>query len=380
MRTAAAIVLAPWLVLALALALALTRERAASASEARRAVIDANAALSREPALREAARAALETATAANDDPEAVAEAYFLLGQIDEGDEAFARAAGDDRATMAAAPDSTWAWKASERLAWLTARSEGDFAPLARLERVRRDPAVAGDPSAIEALEREANSFPAGMVRVEARMLVVEAWLGRLRRPDAAIVELRKVTGDPATDPLTARFAEHAIVETLIAEGHLDEASAEARANAGQLDPRYVAWTRRLVRRRTLRNAAVAEIAVFAAFAASALVRARRRKRVGDAARALGGFTPVALAFGAYVAGVGGFLASQYESGNVAPFLLLGMGAPPFVLLARAWAAVGSTRAPARLGRALLCGASVIAAAFVLLYAVNPAYLEGFGL
>jgi len=239
---------------------------------------------------------------------------------------------------------------------------------------------VAGDPSAIEALEREANTFPAGMVRVEARMLVVEAWLGRLRRPGAAIVELRKVTGDPATDPLTARFAEHAIVETLISEGHLDDAAAEARSNAGQLDPRYVAWTRRLVRRRTLRNAAVAEIAVFAAFAASALVRARRRKRVGDAARALGGFTPVALAF-ERTSRASGVFGVAIRVGQRGPF-------PVCSALERrrscSWRGPGrwSVRRALRrdLGERCFCGASVIAAAFVVLYAVNPAYLEGFGL
>jgi hypothetical protein len=129
-----------------------------------------------------------------------------------------------------------------------------------------------------------------------------------------------------------------------------------------------------------LRNAAIVELAVFAAWVLGALTRAQRRRVLRDAAPALRKLTPVALAFAAYIAGIGGLLASQYESGNAGPFLLLGAGALPLVLVARAWAAVGSTRPAARIARALLCGVSVIATAFVLLDTANPTYLEGFGL
>jgi hypothetical protein len=88
----------------------------------------------------------------------------------------------------------------------------------------------------------------------------------------------------------------------------------------------------------------------------------------------------VAILFAVYVACAGGWLASAYESGNGAPFFLFGAAAFPLVLLARAWGAVGSTTAPARVLRAGVCATSVLAAAFVLLYAINPTYLEGFGL
>ena len=58
------------------------------------------------------------------------------------------------------------------------ARQLRDQLLAARLDRIRQDPAVANDPSAIEALARDADTFPAGTVRVDARMLVAEAWLG----------------------------------------------------------------------------------------------------------------------------------------------------------------------------------------------------------
>jgi hypothetical protein len=89
---------------------------------------------------------------------------------------------------------------------------------------------------------------------------------------------------------------------------------------------------------------------------------------------------PLAFAFAAYLAAVGGLLASRYEAGNAAPFLALGAAVIPIVLLARAWAAVGSLRVPARIGRALLSATTVFAAALAVLEAINPAYLDGFGL
>jgi hypothetical protein len=370
-----------WLAVALVVAwVLLALGRSAGASEARTAVEQANAALSVEPPRRDEARAALVRATTAADDPTAVAEAYFLLAKLDEDDLAFARAIEDDRAAMSAAPNTRWAVRASDRIDWLRARSEGDFAPLARVERVRRDPSAAADPAAIEALARDLESFPPGTVRVEARMLVAEAWLGRMHRPDAAIAQLRRVTDDPKADPLTGRLAERELVDALVATGRLDEAAAEARAHAARLDPRFVRQVQRLIVRRAVRWVARVVLAAFALLALVGLVRAARRGVLGEAARALRALGPVALLFVAFVAVAGGVLASNYESGNASPFLWLGAAVLPLVLLARAWSAVGSQRAAARAARATLCGASVVAAAFVLLDTLDPQYLAGFGL
>ncbi len=318
-------------------------------------------------------------ADAAADDPDAVAESLFRLAAADEDGGDFARAIVHDRASVAAAPGSEWARLASERIEWMRSRSEGDFAPLVRLERVRRDPARAADPAAIDALAEDARSFPPGQVRVEAEMLVARAWLERMRVDDA-IVELRQVRDDPEADPLTARLAAREIVDALGGQGRVDDAAAEAHAHANRLDPRFVTRTQRLVRRRTMRRAALVELGVFVSVATAALVRALLRGTLAGAVRAVRGLGPEARGFAAYLACVGGGLASQYESGRAAPFVLLGLGVLPLVLLARAWGAVGSTNVTARIGRAILCAASVLATAFVLLDATHPAYLEGFGL
>jgi hypothetical protein len=332
------------------------------------------------PTGREEARARLERTASAAGDREAIAEALFGLGELDEEDGAFDRAVAHDRACAAAAPDTRWAVRANDRIEWIRARSEGGFAPLARLERVRRDPALADDPAALDALAREAESFPPGLVRVEARMLVAEAWLGRMGRPRDAMVELRRVADDPRAGPVTAALAERELVGALAAGGAIAEAAAEARAHASLLDPRFVRDITRLLRRQWIRWGAIVVLAGFAWLAALALEGARRRRALGEVLAALRGVAPVALSFVAFVGLAGGLLASRYESGNAAPFLLLAAGTLPLVFVARAWSAAGSNRAPARLARALFCGATVLAAAFILLDAAGPDYLEGFGL
>jgi hypothetical protein len=352
----------------------------ARAGEARSALDRANAALASNPPRPEQARLELLRATATDEDPPAAAEAFFLLGQLDEGRGRFAEALEDDRAAAAAAPNTRWALRASDRADWLRARSEGGYAPLARLEAVRRDASAASDPAAIDALAHDLESFPPGQVRVEARMLVAEAWIGRMHRPDDAIGQLRQVTDDPKADPLTGRLAERQLVDALVATGRAREAAAEARAHASRLDPRFVKQVERLVLRGQVRIAAVATLGAFLALAASGLVRAARRRELGAAGRGVRAIAPVAVLFVAFVAVAGGVLASNYESGNASPFLWLGAAVLPLVLVARAWSSVGSPRAAARIARATLCGGAVVAAAFVLLDALDPQYLSGFGL
>jgi hypothetical protein len=318
-------------------------------------------------------------ATAATEG-EAIAEAHFEKGKLDEDAAAFAQALSEYGAAIAAAPNTRWALRASDRIDWLRARSEGDFAPLAALERVRHNPELAADPASIEALAGQAEAFPPGTVRVEARMLVAEAWLGRMHRPDAAIAQLRAVSGDPAADPLTARLAERELVDVLVASGRIDEAAAEARSHATRLDARFVRQVSRLLVRRTLRHAALGVLAGFAVLAGLGVARAARARTLGHAGRELRKLAPVAALFVAFVALGGGALASNYESGNASPFLLLGAAVLPLVLIARAWSAVGSASRAARVARSLLCAASVLAAAFLLLDTVDPQYLAGFGL
>jgi len=358
----------------------LVRAGSATASVAADALKDANAALSASPPLRDGARAALLRATVANDDARSVGEAYVLLGQLDEDEGAFARAIEDDQGAQTAAPNTRWSLRARDRIDWIRARSEDGFRPLVRLESVRRDPGASSDPAAIDALARDLESFPPGLVRVEARMVVADAWLGRMHRPDDAIAQLRLVVADPKTDVLTGRLAEREVVDALADEGRLDEAVAEAHSHRTKLDARFVRQVEHLIVRRRIRMGSEGVLAAFGLLALVALGRAAVAGKIGAAGRALKDLAPVALPFVAFLAIAGGWIATKYESGNSTPFYLLGAAVLPLVLLARAWSAVGSPSPAARMARSLLCAATVAAAAFTLLDRLDPRYLEGFGL
>lgn len=363
-----------------ALAVLLAAGGIARAGESRRNVDAANAALLAEPPRRDEGRVALLAAITAADEPEAVAEAEFLLGRLDEEDGNYPQALLDDRASIDAARESRWAVRASDRIDWLRARSENGFGPLRRLESVRHDPALSSDPATLESLAHEADGFPPGMVRVEARLLVADAWLGRLHRTDDAIAILRLVAAETKIDPLTARMAERELVDALVSEGKIDEAIAEVTARPSRFDPKFVRQVKRLRTRRTVTRVATGVLVLFVGFALTALVRAGRRNALGEAWSAVKALMPTALLFIGFVALAGGFLASKYEAGNAQPFLILGAAVLPLVLLARVWSVVGSQSKAARLARSLLCGATVVSAAFVLLETVNPQYLDGFGL
>jgi hypothetical protein len=333
-----------------------------------------------DPARGSRERAPWVRALEAAADRETTAEAHFRLGEIDEDEGAFARALDEDRACLAASPRGPWADRAAERIAWLEARDEGDFEPLARLERVRRDPSKSADPHEIEALAGDAEQFPPGRVRLEARLLVAEAWLGRLHRPEAAIPELRVVVSDSAADPVTARFAERELVDALVAVGLIAEARAEADRHRDRLEARFVTRVDRLARRVWLRAAAAAAVAVFLALAGASLLGASRRGRLGGARRPLRALAIPAAIFALDVGCVGALLAQREEGTSGRPFLLFAAAVLPLLLVARAWSAVGSNHLGARAGRAALCAATALAAAFLVLDASDPAFLEGFGL
>jgi hypothetical protein len=318
--------------------------------------------------------------SAADADPDAAAEAHFRLGEIDENEGAFARALDEDRACVAASPGGVWANRAAERVAWLEARAEGNFEPLARLERVRRDPSKSADPAEIEALGADAERFPPGRVRLEARLLVAEAWLGRMRRPEAAIGELGAVASDPAADAITARFAERELVDALVAVGRIGEARAEADRHRDRLDARFVTHVERLARRVWLRAASVAAVFVFLGLAGASLLGASRRGGLGGARGPLRALAVPAAVFALDVGCAGALLARGEEGGSGKPFVLFAAAVLPLLLLARAWSAVGSSRGTARAGRAALCAATALATAFLVLDATDPMFLEGFGL
>jgi len=349
--------------------------RAASADGGPEELAAGLAARDANPPDLDGARAHFESAAAGSDD-RAAAEALYLLAEMDDQRQDFARALARYRASAARFPSSRYTPRANNRANELRTHAEGDFAPLVRLETVRRSPALANDAAAIDSLVRDAATFPPGKVRVEARMLAAEAYLGRLGRRDDALPLFRLVVDDPKADVLTSRAAASELVRAYVAKDDLSSALAFTRRYARLLEPTAERNITRLIRRRPLRIVAVTDLVALAGFATFAAVR-RGRERVFRAVRRL---APMALAFSLFATGAAGYLASRYEQSSPYPFAAMFPLTFAIVMLGRAWSAGGSPAPPARVVRALMGFAGIFAAAFLLLDHMDPIYLQGFGL
>jgi tetratricopeptide (TPR) repeat protein len=289
----------------------------------------------------------------------------------------FAEALAAYRAAIQRDPSNRHASQAERRADFLAAHSEGGFAPLQRLEAVRRDPHTLDRADEVAALARDAASFPDGPVRVEARVLAADAF-ARLGRSDEARALLRAVLTDRATDPLTARHAARALVRSLTDSGDFEGAIAATRVFPVDRDVVLAAEAR--VRRAHAHTASIVVLAASALLAAIAIGRAARRGHIAAVGRALRAAAPLTAVFAAYVAIAGGAIAVRYEGGDPTPFHAIGVVLLPVALLARAWGAAGSPLWPARALRAILAASSAVAASFLALEKVASMYLKDFGL
>ncbi len=278
-------------------------------------------------------------------------------------------------------PGSSRAPRAEARAAMLRAHAEGDFVPYAMLERIRRDPALSSDPRAIDELVRSAETFPPGVVRVEVWALAAEAYAHRFGRPQEADALLRRIlAADPRAERVIAQKAARDLVTLCLARGDLAGAKSAVLLAGARADARLGSDVRRAVRRRDLHRVSIAILVVMIVQALRAWLVAVRRGAGARVRSGLASMWKLALGYAAYVALGGAALASGYEAETSKPFLLFGVVLVPVVLLARAWGSAGSQTHAARAGRATLCAAGVLGAAFLLLEGIDVALLEGFGL
>jgi hypothetical protein len=333
------------------------------------------AARSSHPADLTAARAHFENAARGTDDGSA-ADALYYLAELDDSALRFDSAMSRYDAAVSRLPSGRFTPRAKSRAHELRTHSEGGFAPLVRLETVRRSPEFASDPAAIDALARDAASFPQGKVRVEARMLAVEAYLGRLHRAKDALPLLRLVADDPVADVVTARVAASDLVDAYVEAGDLALALDAAHGYPRLVDQDRETTIRRLMRRRPLRWVASGDLALLCTFALLAIARPGR----AAALRGVRKIAPMALAFAAFACGVGGLLASSYEQTSPYPFTSMFPTVFVVILLARCSSANGSSAPIARTLRATVAFSGIFAAAFLLLDHMDPVYLQGFGL
>ena len=314
-------------------------------------------------------------------DPRAAADALYAQAEKEDAAGEYGHAAAHYREAVARFPGFRYAPKAITRAAVIEAHREGDWRPFAQLEAVRRDPQASTEAGPIDALAKAIDGFPPGPTRSEAWMVCADAYVSRLHRRADGEAAFRKVVDDPLADGLVRRQAAGGLLEAMIADGDLEAARTTAHALGHQLEAKQVHKVDILIRRRRLHLASVVDLALFALLAVAALVRAQRvQGGLGDVGAALRKLAPVGVVFAVYVALAGGVLASDYETGNAEPFLVFGVVVLPIVMAARAWGAAGSAATWARVGRAVVCVTAVVAAAFLVLEAINGQYLEGFKL
>jgi tetratricopeptide (TPR) repeat protein len=260
----------------------------------------------------------------------------------------------------------------------LSTHAEGRFAPLARLEAVRRKSSP--ERAEIDALAADAEGFPPGRVRAEARLVVAEALWHRFDDKAAAARALDAALADDSADKLTRSLALHELVALERERGDLF-AAHRAVERFPDLAPSLLTEISRLVRRVFLARLSTVIVAVAAAIGLASVVRLLRRD-LGDVEGTIRRtIRPSAVAFALYLGGAAAILVHYHGDGDVRPFLWLGLGVLGVSIVAHAWR-LGSRddRAFAKLGRALFCGLAVLAVAFLSLERANAGYLESFGL
>lgn len=323
---------------------------------------------------------AATAAEARADDSRERAEVVLTQAEAEDAALELARALSHYDEGRAIDPGSPRAPRAEARAAMLRAHSEGELVPFAKLERLRRDPALSSDPREVEKLVNEAEGFPPGLVRIEVWVLAAEAFAHRFGRPLDAEALLLRALADPLVDPVVAQKAARDATTLQLARGDFARAHRTVQLAGTRVDARLGADVRRAERRRTLHHAAIATLVVMALLAARATIMAVRRRRGGELGRGVKSTWRLVVAYAAYVSIAGAVLASGYETGTSKPFLSFGLVLVPILLLARVWGAAGGEGRGVRSARAALSGLAALGAAFLVLEGVDVGFLEGLGL
>jgi tetratricopeptide (TPR) repeat protein len=275
-------------------------------------------------------------------------------------------------------PSAPFVRVARARAADLRAHAEGDFIPLTRLEKVRRNPTATRED--IENLAQDALQFPPGRVRSEAQLVVAEAFWHRFGAPDLAARALDAALEDSSADRLTRALALSELVALERERERLD-AAASVVARFPDLAPNLTAEIRRLVRRVWLGRLAWGGFSGLIIFGIIGVFRAifTHRAEPDEVIRKV--VRPFSVGFALYIGAVASLLVRVHGEGDVRPFLWLGFGVLAVDVSVRGWrAGFVDERFFARMFRALASVFGVFAVAFLALQYADAAYLETLGL
>ncbi|MBI5536322.1 MAG: hypothetical protein HY898_26615 [Deltaproteobacteria bacterium] len=309
--------------------------------------------------------------------PRARAAQAFDRAKQAERELRFADALRGYEEVSAADPSAPFAPAARTRTRWLQQRSEGEFAPLAQVEAMRRDPAKLSDPEAVKKLEAAATTFPPGLMRAEAWLVVADASVRLLHDPARARAAWNRVLEDPTSGSPERVVALGGLVDQSLAAGDLG-AAREMVGKWGEVAPGLRLKVVRLQRRGMLRTASIAILAgvALATIAACAGVARKGGRR---ALRKV--FSGYAVAIGGYLGAGGAALCYAYdrEVAAMAPFAVLGVGVMFMVWAGRAWAQATATNLAGTVGAVALGVAGVLAVAMLAML-TSPPLMQGFGL
>lgn len=312
-------------------------------------------------ALTFVAVSALAPAARADAADDAFADAVAAESRLE-----LARAAAGYRAALDARPSASFALRARARLDDLEAHSEGGYEPLAALLRVRRDPARASSFAELSELLRQSATFPPGMVRREAWLLVAEGMSRRAGRPREGLEPALTLLADDGAPAVMRAAALSVAVFSKEALGDRGGAAALARTHRA-LSPTIAARFDRDDRRARMRVGALGALGAVAAAAAWGLWRGARAALLPGAR---------ALAF-ALVAALSTLVLWLYDASlSARPFLLLALGA---LLVERAVSVARAAGAP-RAGLLVLGVGAVLAVGYLSLSSAERDLLGDFGL
>lgn len=307
------------------------------------------------------------------------ADALFTEAEAEDQAMHFAHACELYERSLRIDPGNVHAPRADARANDLRTHAEGNYIPLTRLERVRRDPALSEDAATIDALVRDADAFPSGLVRIETWALGAEAYARRLGRDADAATLYRKILTAPDAPSFVAGKAAHDLVMQRVDANDLRGADEVLALAGDRADGSLRTYVLRAHRRRTVHLASIGVLVSLLLLVGTAVARAVRTHTAGRIVPALRRTGKVALAFGLFAAVAGAVLGARHTQGTELPFVALGVLLLPLFLLARAWSAVGSPLPAARIARAALCASSAFALAFLVVERIDASFLVGFG-
>jgi hypothetical protein len=292
------------------------------------------------------------------------ARAHHSLARLADASRDYPTALAEYRALLAVDPGNYYAGGALVRVQALEERA-ASFTALAELDRVRSDPALAGDARAVIALGERARGWPASLTRDAALLFCAQALADRLSRLEPAYAFSIAVIDGAFDRDLNRHQAFMLAMAIAERRGRITIDGPDLLTRPG-VPPEVVAKLRRSIRRAKLHRIAIVSLGAGALLATLCIALVTRARRWSVALAAFARWEAWLALVLVTASGYG--LGERWESGQGQQFLGLALGllaAHGLVALIRG--ALGHRRAAGRVVGGLVAAAVVVAAAYLSL-------------